>query len=291
MNSVFSSSFWFSSNTPRRWTEIDVYEIGGGGRGGPGPGHPYAMHTNIHVFHDYDRGITPDKRISKPSFFIHKSRLADAYNTYAVDWDKNLIQWLFNGRVVRTESNKGHHQWLRLKLDSESFVSWFGLPSPSFRMSDYRVNYVRGWTKRSRWRRSGSSRGDPSPQTVGPATVGAPGPARAAAVGLRTVRVGDAADTAASAAAGDDDEGGFESSTVDAATLVEDVGVSPWALQRAPSPGSSEKILRSPPVPFGGWDSLAGRVGRSGRSAARGVQYWPPRVPAADTFGTWNAGD
>eukprot|EP00170_Pyropia_yezoensis_P010212 contig_46751_g10250 len=48
MDSVFSSAFWFSSNTATQWTEIDVFEIGGGASGGPGPGHPYIMHTNFH---------------------------------------------------------------------------------------------------------------------------------------------------------------------------------------------------------------------------------------------------
>lgn len=292
MDSVFSSAFWFSSNTRTRWTEIDVFEIGGGAPGGPGPGHPYIMHTNMHIFRDAARGITPARPISKPRNTYHNRRLAGAYYTYAVDWDRGRIQWLFNGRVVRSERNDGHHQWLRLKLDSESFPYWFGLPGRSFRSSLYRVKYVRGWSKTARWRRSSGSRGDPPPQLAADAAAGgrvvggraAPAAAAAVAVTNGTFR----ADGDAAAVGADDADAASVSTTVDAATLGEDAGVSPWALQRVPSPDSPEVILRSPPVPAGGWVAAAGDAG--GRVARRAGD-WPPRELGADTFGTWNAGD
>lgn len=288
MDSVFSSAFWFSSNTPSQWTEIDVFEIGGGATGGPGPGHAYIMHTNFHVFRDTARGIFPSNPVSAPRNTYHSRRLAGEYATYAVDWDAERIQWLFNGRVVRSERNVGHHQYLRLKLDSESFPYWFGLPGPSFRSSIYRVAYVRGWSKSNRWRRSGNGRGRPPPQPLRvEESSGSAGRLGSASINATTVGVAGEPVFVVSSAASDAAEAALATESVAASTLDEDVGVSPWALQRVPSPDSPEELLRSPPVPVGGWVDAAGTGGR----VPRRTGDWAPQPLAADTFGTWNAGD
>lgn len=300
MDSVFSSAFWFSSNTRQKWTEIDVFEIGGGAPGGPGPGHQYIMHTNFHVFRDTARGIFPANPVSAPRNTYHNRRLADSFYTYAVDWDANHIQWLFNGRVVRSERNVGHHQYLRLKLDSESFPYWFGLPSKSFRSSLYRVRYVRGWSKSNRWRRSGSGRGRPPPQplqpgegeTSGGRTTGGGRLPAASTTSNATVGAPGEPVFVISAAASDAAEAALATESVPATSLDEDVGVSPWALQRGPSPDSPEELLRSPPVPVGGW--AAAVAASEGGRVPRRTGDWAPRVLAADTFTPWtreNAGD
>lgn len=287
MDSVFSSAFWFSSNTATQWTEIDVFEIGGGASGGPGPGHPYIMHTNFHVFRDAKRGISPSRPVSAPRNTVHSSRLADKYHTYAVDWSADRIQWLFNGRVVRSERNVGHHQHLRLKLDSESFPYWFGLPDASFSSSIYRVAYVRGWSKSNRWRRSGGGRGNPPPQPLSPGggrTGGNAGRLAGASPPNGTVGVAGEPVFVVSAAASDAAEAALLTETVSAATLNEDEGVSPWALQRMPSRNSPAKLLLSPPVPAAGWVPSAGRVPRR-------ADDWPPRPLGPDSLGKWHAGD
>lgn len=282
MDSVLSSAFWLSSNTAKQWTELDVFEIGGGAPGGPGPGHRYTIHTNFHVFRDLSRGINPSAPVSAPRNTYHNARLAAAYHVYAMDWDAERIQWLFNGRVIRSERNVGHHQYLRVKLDSESFPYWFGLPSPAFRSSDFRVSYLRGWSKRNKWRKSGGGRGRlPPPVSFARGEVPAPGVASVGAAG-KAVFVVPVPGAGASDAA-------LVTKTTPATSLVEDVGVSPFALQRAPSPGSPEEILRSPPVPFAGWAAAA--VVSAGRRIARRVRHFAPRALAADTFVSWNAGN
>eukprot|EP00168_Porphyra_purpurea_P014242 TRINITY_DN4064_c0_g1_i2.p1 TRINITY_DN4064_c0_g1~~TRINITY_DN4064_c0_g1_i2.p1 ORF type:complete len:448 (-),score=187.70 TRINITY_DN4064_c0_g1_i2:340-1683(-) len=284
MDSVFSSAFWFSSNTAKRWTELDVFEIGGGASGGPGPGHRYTIHTNFHVFRDVDRGIFPSSPVSAPRNTYHNDRLAAAYHVYAMDWDAERIQWLFNGRVIRSERNVGHHQYLRLKLDSESFPYWFGLPSPDFRSSLFRVSYVRGWSKRNMRRQAGRMRGK-LPPPVAFAGVNASAP------GVATVGVGGEPVFVVSAPSVGVSDAAVVTKTAAAADLDEDVGVSPFALQRAPSPDSPEVILRSPPVPFVGWEAAAAAAASTGIRVARRARYFAPRVLAADTFVSWNAGD
>jgi len=282
MDSVFSSAFWLSSNTAKQWTELDVFEIGGGAPGGPGPGHPYTIHTNFHVFRDLSRGIHPSAPVSAPRNTYHNARLAAAFHVYAMDWDAERIQWLFNGRVIRSERNVGHHQYLRVKLDSESFPYWFGLPSPSFRSSDFHVSYLRGWSKRNKWRQSGGGRGD-LPPAVGLAGVNvtAPGVASVGADGKPVFVV--------PAPAGATSDAALATKTTPASGLTEDVGVSPFALQRGPSPGSPEVILRSPPVPRVGWAAAAATS--AGGKVARRARHFAPRALAADTFVSWNAGD
>lgn len=47
------------------------------------------------------------------------------------------------------------HSPLQLKVDSESFPTWFGLPTPSFTSTQYRVAYLRSWAAASGRSRAG----------------------------------------------------------------------------------------------------------------------------------------
>lgn len=85
-NGVISSAFWLSWNTDTDWTELDVYELGGNATGGPGPGFPYILFMNTHVFRRTGTDITPDTVLSEPCHYVARIPLISRYNVYALDW-------------------------------------------------------------------------------------------------------------------------------------------------------------------------------------------------------------
>jgi beta-glucanase (GH16 family) len=139
MKSHGSSSFWFYHNTPKLWTEIDVFEIGGGA-----PGFERKYNMNVHVF----RTPTENKHWSKHGVWLAPSNLADGYHVYGLQWDKERITWYFDGVPVRWIENTHWHQALTLNFDSETMPKWFGLPKDKDLPSTYSIEYIRAWKKR-----------------------------------------------------------------------------------------------------------------------------------------------
>jgi beta-glucanase (GH16 family) len=140
MKSHGSSSFWFYDRTPELWTEIDVFEIGGGA-----PGFEKKYNMNVHVF----RTPTEKEHWSIHGEWVGPSNLADDYHTYGLEWDKGQIKWYFDGVLVRRLENTHWHQALTLNFDSETMPKWFGLPNDSDLPSTYSIEYVRAWKKTS----------------------------------------------------------------------------------------------------------------------------------------------
>lgn len=138
MRSHGSSSFWFYSSTPRLWTEIDVFEIGGGA-----PGFERKYNMNLHVF----RTPTEKKHWSTHGVWLAPSDLADDYHVYGLEWDKDKIKWYFDGVLIRWVENTHWHQPLTLNFDSETMPKWFGLPKDSDLPSTYSIEYVRAWRR------------------------------------------------------------------------------------------------------------------------------------------------
>lgn len=138
MKSHGSSSFWFYNNEPELWTEIDVFEIGGGA-----PGFEKKYNMNVHVF----KTPTEKDHWSRHGAWIASSNLADDYHTYALEWDRDEIKWYFDGVLVRRIENTHWHQPLTLNFDSETMPNWFGLPKDSDLPSTYSIEYVRAWKK------------------------------------------------------------------------------------------------------------------------------------------------
>lgn len=138
MKSHGSSSFWFYDSTPDLWTEIDVFEIGGGA-----PGFEKKYNMNVHVF----RTPTEKKHWSMHGVWVAPSNLADDYHVYGLEWDKEKIKWYFDGVLVRWLENTHWHQPLTLNFDSETMPKWFGLPKDSDLPSTYSIEYVRAWKK------------------------------------------------------------------------------------------------------------------------------------------------
>jgi len=139
MKSHGSSSFWFYESSPELWTEIDVFEIGGGA-----PGFERKYNMNVHVF----RTPTENRHWSKHGVWAAPSNLADGYHVYALQWDKEKITWYYDGVPVRWIKNTHWHQALTLNFDSETMPKWFGLPKDKDLPSTYSIEYIRAWKKR-----------------------------------------------------------------------------------------------------------------------------------------------
>ncbi|MHC4146195.1 MAG: family 16 glycosylhydrolase, partial [Planctomycetota bacterium] len=138
MKSHGSSSFWFYDSTPELWTEIDVFEIGGGA-----PGFEKKYNMNVHVF----RTPTEKEHWSVHGAWVAPSDLADDYHVYGLEWDEDKIRWYFDGVLVRWIENTHWHQPLTLNFDSETMPKWFGLPKDIDLPSTYSIEYVRAWKK------------------------------------------------------------------------------------------------------------------------------------------------
>ena len=136
MKSHGSSSFWFYDSTPDIWTEIDVFEIGGGA-----PGFEKKYNMNVHVF----RTPTENEHWSMSGVWVAPTNLADDYHVYGLQWDKDRIAWYFDGVLVRWVENTHWHQALTLNFDSETMPKWFGLPKDDDLPSTYSIEYVRAW--------------------------------------------------------------------------------------------------------------------------------------------------
>ena len=136
MKSRGSSAFWFYRSTPERWTEIDVFEIGGAA-----PKHQRALHLNVHVF----RTPTEKRHWSKAGTYTAPADLADAFHVYGLLWTKEQIAWTFDGRPVRTIKNTHWHQPLNMDFDSETMPKWFGLPEKKDLPSTFSIAYIRAW--------------------------------------------------------------------------------------------------------------------------------------------------
>jgi beta-glucanase (GH16 family) len=139
MKSNGSSSFWFYDNTPNNWTEIDVFEIGGGA-----PGFENKYNMTLHVF----KTPTQKKHWSVHGEWIAPFNFADDYHVYGLEWDPDRISWYVDGVLVRWVENTSWHQALTLNFDSETMPKWFGLPRDDDLPSTYSIDYVRVWKKR-----------------------------------------------------------------------------------------------------------------------------------------------
>lgn len=143
-NSRASSAFWFYAQDPDKentqwWTEIDVFEIGGGA-----PKHHTKVHMNVHVF------VTPKegrKHWARPRAWTAPFRLAHDYHTYALEWSKGELKFYVDGAVRYTLKNTHWHQPLHMNFDSETMPKWFGLPKKENLPSTFSIEYVRSWKR------------------------------------------------------------------------------------------------------------------------------------------------
>jgi len=138
MNSHGSSAFWLYYGDKEEWTEIDIFEIGGGA-----PGFERKYNMNLHVFQ------TPQEKRhwSRGGIWMAPWRLADDYHVYGLEWDERQVVYYVDGVPVRKTANTNWHQALTLDFDSETMPNWFGLPDPKELPSTFSIEYVRAWKK------------------------------------------------------------------------------------------------------------------------------------------------
>ncbi len=138
MDSHGSSAFWFYDSTPDWWTEIDVFEIGGGA-----PGFERQLFMTLHEFH------TPayNGLWSVGGIYHAPANLADDWHVYGLEWDEERLRFYFDGKLVREGPNTHWHQPLTMNFDSETMPDWFGLPNPEELPSVYSIDYVRSWKR------------------------------------------------------------------------------------------------------------------------------------------------
>jgi beta-glucanase (GH16 family) len=138
MKSKASSAFWFYHHEKTEWTEIDVFEICGAGDKWKNK-----YHMNAHVF---PKG-KQKKHLSKYGEWKAPFAFADDYHVYALEWDKNMIKWFVDGKLVRELKNTHWHQPLHMNFDSETMPEWFGLPDKESLPSTFSIEYIRSWRK------------------------------------------------------------------------------------------------------------------------------------------------
>jgi len=71
--------------------------------------------------------------------------MADDYHVYALEWNKDVIKWWVDGKVVHEVKNTHWHQPLHMNFDSETFQDWFGLPDKADLPSTFSIEYIRSW--------------------------------------------------------------------------------------------------------------------------------------------------
>ncbi|KAI0565021.1 glycoside hydrolase [Gracilaria domingensis] len=234
-NSRLSSSFWGSLDTPKLWTEIDVYEIGGGAVR-DGVDYRKRINMNLHVFRNKKRGIEPGKNeIDKPTYYTHRKKLRSKFNRYGVDWAKRYITWTFNGRRIRRDRNRHWKQAFPIKFDVETMPYWFGLPSKDTLPATYKIKYIRAWTRKRK------RKNDEEDKTVRQLNT--------ALLPISSLTAGTD-NGSAEEDGGDDDEDEAVMEIEDMNTNAETAAPQD-GLQRPPIPGSSERVYM-PVTPFGG---------------------------------------
>ena len=136
MKSQASRAFWFYREEKEIWTEIDVLEICGSG----GKWHN-SYNMTVHVF----RTPTEKEHWQKGTKWIPPFQMVDNYHVYALEWNKDVIKWWVDGKMVYELKNTHWHEPLHMNFDSETFPEWFGLPDKESLPSTFSIEYVRSW--------------------------------------------------------------------------------------------------------------------------------------------------
>ena len=138
MKSHASSAFWFYNDGKELWTEIDVFEIGGGA-----PEHQNTYYMTLHVM----RSPGDPSHRSSGDKWTAPYVLADEWHVYGIDWNEKQLVWYVDGKPVRTVENTMWHQPLRLNFDSETMPEWFGLPKKEELPAVFQIDWLRAWKR------------------------------------------------------------------------------------------------------------------------------------------------
>ena len=140
MNSAGSSSFWFAASDKRTRTEIDVFELSG-----KADGFSQRYNMNLHVFYSPDS----QEHWSAGGRWTTPWPVGEDFHVYGLDWNERELTYFVDGVPVRRVENTHWHQPLYMIFDSETMPDWMGLPKEEDLPSVYRLDYVRGWKRRT----------------------------------------------------------------------------------------------------------------------------------------------
>lgn len=139
---AIDSGFWLYRWTPTGSYEIDIFEIGGGAAG-----HENIVHTNTWVYLGDTKYQTNENTTKDPQSWAASSRLADAFHLYALEWTPTLLNFYFDGRLIRSTTNTHFHTPMQVRFSTETFPNWFGLPTKSELPGVFKVDYVHVWQR------------------------------------------------------------------------------------------------------------------------------------------------
>ena len=98
---------------------------------------------NVHVF----RTPTEKKHWQKAGTWKAPFAFVNDYHVYALEWNKDVIKWWVDDKVVRELKNTHWHQPYSMNFDGETFPDWFGLPDKATLPSTFSIEYVRSWRR------------------------------------------------------------------------------------------------------------------------------------------------
>lgn len=142
MDSEVLSAFWLYRWTETGTYEIDVFEIGGAGKG-----HENVIHTNAHAFRGAAELENDSNRLSDPKSHSVPERLSKDFHLYALEWDEHFLKYYYDGKLIRTKPNSFWHQPMTIRFTTETHPDWMGLPKPHDLPAVFQVDYVRVWQK------------------------------------------------------------------------------------------------------------------------------------------------
>ena len=137
MKAHVANAFWFYDSTPEIWTEIDVFEAS------QYPGKECAILTNVHVFHSPTR----KEHWEKGEEWRFPYNVADAWHTYALEWDKDYLKYYVDYKLIRTLPNTDWHQPLYLNFDVETMPQFDLIPRDDELPNTFSIDYVRAWQR------------------------------------------------------------------------------------------------------------------------------------------------
>lgn len=142
MDAPWVSGFWLNKVTKAWWTEIDINENC--------PCQDKLRHnlnSNLHIFRSPEDKGGVKKLISSPKKYFFPTKLNEGYHVWGLEWNKDVIRFFIDGVMFREVENVHWHQPLEINLNNET-NKWLGaVPDDSRMDKDYRVKYVRVWTK------------------------------------------------------------------------------------------------------------------------------------------------
>ena len=136
---VASSAFWLYKQDPDQWTEIDVFEIGGGVK----DTRDKSIFQTVHLFkNDVVKDHVGLGYECKAPF-----RPSEGFHVYGLEWTPDVIRYFVDGFKTREGKNVHWHQPLWVNFDIETMPDWFGLPAKDDPDSTYQIDYIRVWKR------------------------------------------------------------------------------------------------------------------------------------------------